>query len=84
MNKEQLHKNSNFMIKDQGKAGCHFIRLIMDYQDKENDVSINFVASLHAFDDRFLSDEDKDFLVKIIKSLARGNTVQVQRTEITT
>jgi hypothetical protein len=75
LNKELLHKNSNFMIKDQGKTGCGFLRKIMDYQKGKEPVSINFVSSILAFEDRFLDPEDKDFLVRIIKSLAKGNRV---------
>ena len=77
LNKDLLHKNSNFMIKDSGKAGCTFLRQIMEYQDRERDITINFVSSLHAFEDRFLSDDDKEFLTRIIKSLARGKNVQI-------
>ena len=31
------------------------------------------------FEDRFMAEEDKNFLIRILKSLARGNLVQVQR-----
>lgn len=41
---------------------------------------VNFVQSIMDFEDRFMSEEDKHFLVHILKSVARGNLVMVKRT----
>jgi hypothetical protein len=34
------------------------------------------------FEERFLSEEDKNFLVRILKSVAKGNLVMVKRTAV--
>ena len=41
---------------------------------------VNFVQSIMDFEERFMSEEDKHFLVRILKSVARGNLVMVKRT----
>ena len=83
LSKEFLHRNSNFMSNDEGnKAGCRFIRKLLSERDPHNgEVRVDFVQSIHDFEERFLSEDDKNFLLKILKSLARGNDVLVKKIE---
>ena len=83
MSKDLLHKNSNFMVKDAGKSGCRFLRKVMEYKDEQTkQYKFDLIGSISSFEDRFMDAEDRDFLVKILKSLARGNTVQIKSTDI--
>jgi len=76
VSKELLHRNSNFIVLDEGKTGCRFIRKMMNYRDpRTGQPQINFVMSVQVIEDRFLSQEDKDFLLRILKSLAKGNFI---------
>lgn len=79
LSKEFLHRNSNFMVsEDSNKLGCRFMRRILNEKDAETgNLRVNFVQSIMNFEDRFLAEEDKNFLLRILKSLARGNLVQV-------
>ena len=60
-----------------GKAGCRFLRKVLDKHDEAGQLRVNFVQSIMEFEDRFMAEEDKNFLLRILKSLARGNLVQV-------
>ena len=62
----------------EGKAGCRFLRKVLDKHDEAGQLRVNFVQSIMDFEDRFMAEEDKNFLLRILKSLARGNLVQVQ------
>lgn len=55
------------------------MRKVLDKRDEAGQLRVNFVQSIMDFEDRFLAEEDKNFLVRILKSLARGNLVQVTR-----
>jgi hypothetical protein len=37
------------------------------------------VSAIHSFEERFLDDQDKNMALVILKSLARGQTVNVQK-----
>ena len=78
--KEFLHRNSNFMASnEQNKAGCRFMRKVLDKRDDTGELRVNFVQAIVDFEDRFLAPEEKDFLIRVLKSLARGNLVMVKR-----
>ena len=80
LSKDFLHRNSNFMTNDEGnKAGCRFIRKLLDKRDDSGKLRVDFVGSIMEFEDRFLAEEDKNFLLRILKSLARGNLVVVKK-----
>lgn len=77
LSKEFLHRNSNFMVSDDSnKLGCRFMRRILSEIDPTTgNLRVNFVQSIMDFEERFLSEEDKNFLIRVLKSLARGNLV---------
>lgn len=76
LSKEFLHRNSNFMASnEQNKAGCRFLKKILYKRDERDDLRVNFVQAIQDFEERFMSVEDKTFLIRILKSLARGNLV---------
>ena len=80
LSKEFLHRNSNFMASnEQNKAGCRFLRKVLNVKDENGELRVNFVQSIVDFEDRFLAEEDKNFLIRILKSLARGNLVMVKK-----
>lgn len=81
LSKEFLHRNSNFMVSnDSNKLGCRFMRRILsEVNPATGSLRVNFVQSIMDFEERFLSEEDKTFLIRILKSLARGNLVQVKK-----
>ncbi len=56
------------------------MRKVLDTKDDKYELRVNFVQSIMDFEERFLSEEDKNFLVRILKSVARGNLVMVKRT----
>ena len=53
------------------------MRKVLDKHDEAGQLRVNFVQSIMDFEDRFMAEEDKNFLLRILKSLARGNLVQV-------
>ena len=61
-------------------AGCRFMRRMLEKtHDESGELRVNFVQNIIEFEDRFLSPSDKNFLIRILKSLARGNLVQVKK-----
>ena len=76
LSKEFLHRNSNFMASnEQNKAGCRFLRKLLDKRDEQDNLRVNFAQAISDFEDRFMEQEDKNFLIRILKSLAKGNLV---------
>ena len=66
---------------ENGKAGCRFMRKVLDKRDCEDVLRVNFVQAIEDLQDRFLAEEDKQLLMRILRSLARGNNlVVVKRT----
>ena len=61
------------------KAGSRFMRTLLHKTDEQGRLRVNFVQSVMDFEDRFLSEDDKNFLIRILKSVARGNLVVVKR-----
>jgi len=56
------------------------MRKVLDKRDEETDqLRVNFVESIMAFEERFMEEVDQNFLIRILKSLARGNLVQVMK-----
>ena len=55
------------------------MRKVLDMRDERGELRVNFVQSIVDFEDRFLAEEDKNFLLRILKSLARGNLVMVKK-----
>ena len=64
---------------EQNKAGCRFMRKLLGKRDDNEELRVNFVQSIMELEDRFLAEEDKNFLILILKSVARGNLVMVKR-----
>jgi len=50
-------------------------RMLEKVDETNGQLRINFVQSIMEFEERFLSEEEKNFLIRILKSLARGNLV---------
>ena len=50
---------------------------MLEKQDENGELRVNFAQSIMDFEERFMAEEDKNFLIRILKSLARGNLVQV-------
>ena len=48
-------------------------------RDETGELRVNFVQSIIDFEERFLAEDDKNFLIRILKSLARGNLVMVKK-----
>ena len=58
------------------------MRKVLDKRDEETDqLRVNFVESIMAFEERFMEEVDQNFLIRILKSLARGNLVQVVKVQ---
>ena len=55
------------------------MRKVLNVKDENGELRVNFVQSIVDFEDRFLAEEDKNFLIRILKSLARGNLVMVKK-----
>ena len=56
------------------------MRKVLDTRDEETDeLRVNFAQAVMDFEDRFLDPDDKQFLLRILKSLAKGNLVMVKR-----
>ena len=53
------------------------MRKVLDAKDCEYVLRVNFVQAIHDLEDRFLAEDDKIFLLRILKSVARGNLVSV-------
>ena len=64
---------------ENGKAGCRFMRKVLDERNQEGNLRVDFVSAITEFEDRFLDEEEKNFLLRILKSLAKGNLVMVKR-----
>ena len=64
---------------ENGKAGCRFMRKVLDKRDCEDVLRVNFVQAIMDFESRFLAEDDKNFLLRILKSIAKGNLVVVKR-----
>ena len=57
------------------------MRKVLNVRDEKGELRVNFVQSIVDFEDRFLAEEDKNFLIRILKSLARGNLVMVKKVQ---
>ena len=81
LSKEFLHRNSNFMASSEdNKAGSRFMRKVLHTRDRSTgELRINFAQAIMDCEDRFLDEDDKQFLLRILKSLARGNLVMVKK-----
>lgn len=55
------------------------MRKLLGKRDDNGELRVNFVQSIVELEDRFLAEEDKNFLIRILKSVARGNLVMVKR-----
>ena len=55
------------------------MRKVLDMRDETGELRVNFVQSIIDFEERFLAEDDKNFLIRILKSLARGNLVMVKK-----
>ena len=55
------------------------MRKVLDKRDEDYNLRVNFVQAITDFESRFLAQEDKNFLLRILKSIAKGNLVQVKR-----
>ena len=55
------------------------MRKVLDLRDESGELRVNFVQSIIEFEERFLAEDDKNFLLRILKSLARGNLVMVKK-----
>ena len=63
--KDQLHKNSNFMVENSG--GSRFIKKVFEkINPATGTYEVDFVKVLYEFEERFLSKKDRDFLVSIL------------------
>lgn len=81
ISKESLHKNQNYLVEN--NAGQKFLRKILNHRRSGSDqYTVDIVAAIHYLDERFLEEEDKDMILIILKSLARGQTVNIKKQEI--
>lgn len=55
------------------------MRKVLDERNQEGNLRVDFVSAITEFEDRFLDEEEKNFLLRILKSLAKGNLVMVKR-----
>ena len=68
------------MALNESKLGCSFLKRVFN---KRNDVDgtprIDFVKTINFFEDRFMSQEDKQLLIRIMKSSVKGEKIQVKK-----
>jgi hypothetical protein len=54
------------------------LRKLLNHQ-KGSEYSVDFVGAIHGLEDRFLDEQDKQMSLIILKSLARGQTVNLTK-----
>lgn len=77
LTKDSLHRNYNYL--SEKNAGQKFLRKVLNHQKAPGVFSVDLVGAIHAIEDRFLDDSDKQLSMTILKSLARGQTVNVTK-----
>ena len=71
LTKDQLHKNSNFMVESQG--GSRFLKKVLEKVNPATGAyEVDFVKILYEFEERFLSLKDRDLLISILQSVSKG------------
>ena len=71
LTKEVLAKQFNYMVVEEKPIGIPFLKRILK--------KVELQSSIEFIEERFLSSEDKAFLVMIIESLTKGHKVHVQK-----
>ena len=79
LSKDFLNRNINFMV--DGNLGSAVLKSIMNRKKEDGEgLRLDLVAAVNAFEDRFMSSEDRTLILMILKSLSKGkNVVQVKK-----
>ena len=65
LSKDQLHKNSNFMVEN--STGSRFLKKVLEKVNPATGTyEVDFVKVLYEFEERFLSLKDRDLLLSIL------------------
>lgn len=62
----------------EGNAGQMFLRKLLNHQ-RNGEFSVDLVGAVANIEDRFLDDGEKQTCMTILKSLAKGQTVNVTK-----
>lgn len=66
--KDSLHRNCNFM-NNEGESqvnGGTFLKKVLNHTKADGSYSVDLVGALHKFEERFLSESDKELLLLIL------------------
>ncbi len=63
----------------QDSSGQKFLRKVLNHQKSMNEFSLDLVGAISSIEDRFLDESEKQTCMTILKSLARGQTVNVTK-----
>ena len=76
LTKDSLHRNQNYLCENNG--GQKFLKKLLNHQ-RGGEYSVDIVGAIHGLEDRFLDEQDKQMSLIILKSLARGQTVNLTK-----
>jgi hypothetical protein len=60
--------------------GSKFLKKVLDKINPETkEYQVDLVKALCEFEDRFLATKDRDFLLQILQSVGKGQTIKVKK-----